>query len=56
MTVDNRLQFASDYMDGAHPAVMKRLLETNGLKTAGYGLDEFSESAKEKNSQRLRRA
>ena len=46
--MNGKLQFASDYMDGAHPAVMKRLLETNGLKTAGYGLDEFSESAKEK--------
>ena len=46
--MDNRLQFASDYMEGAHPAIMKRLLETNLLKTAGYGLDEYSGSAKEK--------
>ena len=46
--MNGRLQFASDYMEGAHPAIMKRLLETNSLKTAGYGLDEFTDSAKEK--------
>ena len=41
-----RLSFASDYMEGAHPLILQRLLETNMLKTAGYGLDEFSESAR----------
>ena len=35
-------------MEGAHPAIVGRLQETNLLKTAGYGLDEFSESAREK--------
>jgi threonine aldolase len=44
----NKLSFVSDYMEGAHPLILERLLETNMLKTAGYGLDEFSESAKEK--------
>ena len=44
----NKLAFVSDYMEGAHPLILQRLLETNMLKTAGYGLDEFSESAKEK--------
>ena len=43
-----RLNFASDYMEGAHPAIMQRLLETNLMKTAGYGADEFSEAAREK--------
>ena len=43
-----RLSFASDYMEGAHPLILQRLLETNMLKTAGYGLDEYSESAREK--------
>jgi len=43
-----KLQFASDYMEGAHPAILERLLETNLVKSAGYGLDEFSESAREK--------
>ncbi len=44
----NKLSFVSDYMEGAHPLILQRLLETNMLKTAGYGLDEFSESAREK--------
>ena len=44
----NKLSFVSDYMEGAHPQIMNRLLETNMLKTAGYGLDEYSESAKTK--------
>ena len=43
-----KLSFASDYMEGAHPEILQRLLKTNMLKTAGYGLDEFSASAKEK--------
>ncbi len=40
--------FASDYMEGAHPAILRRLQETNMAQTAGYGLDEFSESARQK--------
>ena len=45
---ETRMAFASDYMEGAHPAILQRLTETNMLKTTGYGLDEFSLSAKEK--------
>ena len=33
------LHFDSDYMRGAHPAVMQRLMETNLEQTAGYGTD-----------------
>lgn len=40
--------FACDYMEGAHPAIMKKLMETNEVQTAGYGLDPFSESARQK--------
>lgn len=43
-----KLQFVSDYMEGAHPDILEKLAETNFLKTAGYGTDEFTESAKEK--------
>ena len=43
-----RLAFTSDYMEGAHPAILQRLMETNMMKTAGYGADEFSESARRK--------
>jgi threonine aldolase len=35
-------------MEGAHPLILKRLMETNLLHTAGYGTDEFSESARVK--------
>ena len=44
----DKLFFASDYMEGAHPAILSRLLETNLEHTAGYGLDEYSEAAREK--------
>ncbi|MCR4895376.1 MAG: low specificity L-threonine aldolase [Lachnospiraceae bacterium] len=40
--------FVSDYMEGAHPAILQRLLETNLEKTAGYGYDEYSEAARKK--------
>ena len=41
-------QFVSDYMEGAHPKILEKLLETNMEKTAGYGQDPYSESAREK--------
>jgi len=44
----DKLYFASDYMEGAHPAILKRLTETNLVHTAGYGLDPFCESAKDR--------
>lgn len=42
------ISFASDYEEGAHPAIIKNLERTNLLKTSGYGTDEFSESARRK--------
>ena len=43
-----KLGFASDYMEGAHPLILQRLAETNLVRSTGYGLDEFSERAREK--------
>ena len=43
-----RLTFESDYNNGAHPALMRRLMETNDAKSESYGDDEWSLSAKEK--------
>ena len=43
-----KLLFASDYQEGAHPEILKRLAETNFEKSAGYGLDAYSEAAREK--------
>ena len=46
MSSGDRLFFASDYMEGAHPMILQRLMETNMVRSVGYGLDEFSESAR----------
>lgn len=43
-----KLYFTSDYMEGAHPKVLERLVKTNLVKSSGYGSDEFSESARNK--------
>lgn len=48
MSKTNRPGFTSDYMEGAHPTILQRLVETNMVQTAGYGCDEFSEAAREK--------
>ena len=46
--MSNFLSFSCDYMEGAHPQILKRLMETNLVKTPGYGLDDYSKLAKEK--------
>ena len=46
--VARKLAFASDYMEGAHPAVLDALVKTNMESVAGYGSDRFTESAKAK--------
>lgn len=38
--------FTCDYEEGAHPAILARLQETNWEKATGYGLDAYSESAR----------
>lgn len=42
------LSFESDYVAGAHPDVLKRLVDTNLESLGGYGSDIYSERAKEK--------
>lgn len=46
--MSNFLSFSCDYMEGAHLQILKRLMETNLVKTPGYGLDDYSKLAKEK--------
>lgn len=41
------LRFDTDYMEGAHPVVMQRLVDTNLEHTVGYGSDEYSVQARE---------
>ena len=42
------LSFSSDYMEGAHAEILQRLVATNLEQTAGYGLDTYSDAAREK--------
>ena len=43
--MEEKLYFTSDYMEGAHPEILRALSETNMLKTTGYGLDPICRSA-----------
>ena len=40
------IRFNCDYLEGAHPRIMERLMETNFVQTPGYGEDEFCERAR----------
>lgn len=40
------LHFDSDYMEGGHPEVMRRLIETNLEQTPGYGTDNYTRRAR----------
>lgn len=42
------ISFESDYTTGAHPTVLRRLLETNLEPLTGYGTDVYCESARRK--------
>ena len=42
------LNFNSDYMEGAHPAILDKLQKINFEKNTGYGNDTYCESAKNK--------
>jgi len=42
------LSFESDYNNGAHPQILRRLVETNDLQSLTYGFDQWSESARSK--------
>jgi threonine aldolase len=38
--------FNSDYIEGAHPAILDALVRTNFEQTPGYGEDKFCEEAR----------
>ena len=44
----NMVSFESDYIAGAHPSILRRLLSTNMEPQSGYGTDTYSESARAK--------
>lgn len=41
-------RFNCDYLEGAHPEIIKKLVETNLEQTVAYGMDKYTESAKKK--------
>lgn len=45
--MESKLHFDTDYMRGAHPEIMKLLVDTNLMQTPGYGTDRFTARAKE---------
>ena len=42
------IYFNSDYLEGAHPSIMKRLMDTNMAQSVGYSEDEHCAAAREK--------
>ena len=42
------LYFENDYCEGAHPAILQKLTQTNLEKVPGYGTDPYCASAREK--------
>ena len=43
---ENRMiRFNSDYSEGAHERILKKLIETNLEQTPGYGEDEYCHEA-----------
>ena len=42
------ISFICDYSNGVHPKILEEMVNTNDLKTVGYGEDEICLSAKEK--------
>ena len=42
------LYFENDYCEGAHPAILQKLTQTNFEKVSGYGTDPYCASAREK--------
>ena len=41
------IRFNCDYLEGAHPRIMEKLMETNFVQTPGYGEDEYCARARE---------
>lgn len=42
------LYFDSDYLEGAHPNILEKLVSSNFEQTPGYGTDKYCESARQK--------
>lgn len=42
------ISFENDYLEGAHDNVLTQLVKTNMIQESGYGMDKFTDRAKEK--------
>jgi len=42
------LSFESDYIEGAHPLILQKIIDSNMEQLSGYGADCYTQSAKEK--------
>ena len=42
------LSFECDYLTGAHPKILEKLIETNSIQMSGYGNDPYTKSAAER--------
>ncbi|MER1987273.1 MAG: beta-eliminating lyase-related protein [Solibacillus sp.] len=40
------IRFDNDYTEGAHVRILQKLVETNDVQTAGYGMDEYCDRAR----------
>ena len=47
MDSSKKVMLQSDYLEGCHPNILKKLTETNLLQTVGYGEDEICAQARE---------
>ena len=47
-TETKKLMMASDYQEGAHPNILRRLADNNLRPTTGYGTDDICDSARAK--------
>ncbi|MDB4497753.1 aminotransferase class I/II-fold pyridoxal phosphate-dependent enzyme [Gammaproteobacteria bacterium] len=45
--MEEKILFENDYQEGGHPAILKRLADTNMLQTVGYSCDRYCNQARE---------
>lgn len=48
------IRFDCDYLEGAHPKILKKIVETNYIQQPGYSRDEYTVSAIEKIKKKLK--
>ncbi len=49
-----KYKFRDDYSEGAHPDILRAIVESNSTQQAGYGKDEYSLKAAEMIKQKIK--